>query len=174
VSAASQERALERVLKERQCRRLEREAYASVYRRVARLVPVVLPLAGEVHAFPIEGDVDALMEALRPTCVFGFETALQMRSGRRMLNGSDVHAYTRVAAPPPSLVGAEVAASPLVPVLPRRPYLFLVSRDPLPPSVETSRGRVVSDDWMLREYLGAIGHRFDLLSAVLHHMGADA
>lgn len=173
MNAAARERALRRARAERRRRRLERRAYGSVYARIAHLVPVVLPLAGETRAFPLEGDPGPVVEALAGSCVFGFETALEIRAGQRLLKVNDLHAYTEpelhpgIAEGVPGL-GPEALRPPLVPVLPRQPHLFLVLRRPLPPFTRLEGRRVVSGEWLLREYLGALGHRFDLLAVVLH------
>ncbi len=166
------ERSLLRSQAERRRRRLVREAYASVYRRIAHLVPILLPVSGQVHTLPIEGLHGDLVEALAASCVFGFETAFEVRTGRRLLNAMDVHAYTTDAEHPcltgnfPGL-GSEAASPRLVPSLPRPPYLWIVAGDVLPPAVKIGGRQVVSGEWMLREYLGALGHRFDLLAVVL-------
>lgn len=173
MTGQAMERAMVRSQAERQRRRLVRHAYASVYARLAHLVPVVLPLAGRTRCFPLEGDPREVVSALAASCTFGFETALEIRAGRRLLNVQDVHAYVMddgMVDGVPGLVGPETVPPRLVPALPRHPHLFLVAVSALPPAVRIGGLRVVSGEWMVREYLGALGHRFDLLAVVLKHL----
>jgi hypothetical protein len=93
---------------------------------------------------------------------------------RRVLTGRDLHAYTTLepqwhglepVSPTPSLVRLNAAA---------QPHLFLIQVPLLPPWVEAGPYRVVAARRLLAEYLGALGHRFDLLSVVVHALGGQA
>jgi hypothetical protein len=158
------DRELRRLHQERARRRLGRRAYATVYRRVARLIPIVLACSGQLRAYPVREEPGACLERLAPNSVFCFETALELRSKRRLLAGQDMHAYT-LSAPTD---GVLVPTPPLLPAWSRPPHLFLIVVATLPPSLDLGGRRLVTAERLIREYLGALGHRFDLLAALLH------
>ena len=137
---------------------------------MAGLVPVVLACSGELRAFPIHEERQALLERLTPSSIFCFETALELRHGRRLLTGQDLHVYT-LEAP---AAGALVPTPPLLPIHSRPPQLFQIQVDTLPTAMDVNGRRVVSAELLVREYLGALGHRFDLLATLLHLLKDDS
>lgn len=173
MEARQQERELRRSRQEQRRRRMVREAWGSVYRRVSHLTPVALAVCGELHAFPLNGPRETVIEALAPDVVFGFETALELRGGRRVLTGGDLHAYTNRRDLLPVLrawetLGSEMVGSPSPnPAFRCPPRLFLLVREVLPPFEWMAGSRVVTGEWLIREYLGTLGQRFDLLAVVL-------
>lgn len=178
MEARRQERELRRSRQERRRRRLVREAWRSIYRRVSHLTPVALAASGELHVYPLNAARETVLEALAPEVVFGFETALELRGGRRVLTGGDLHAYTKRRNLPELLrswdiLGSEVVGTPsLTPAFPCPPRLFLLVRKDLPPFDRIAGSRVVTGEWLVREYLGTLGHRFDLLAVVLDRLGS--
>lgn len=173
MSLRSQHRELLRSLRERKRAHLTRRAYPSVYRAVAHLVPVVLPLVGRMQAYPLTAPAREVLDRLARQSVLCFETALEAWKGRRLLTARDLHAYTTDANLAESLpgLGPECVPPDLTPIFPRDPHLFLWVLQAWPEHVELEGVRVVTAERLLREYLGTVGQRFDLLAVLVHLLG---
>lgn len=149
-----------------------RNAYLSVYRRFRNYVPIVVPLAGKVSAYSIPTSPSDILPLLVGRSVLSFETALEKKTNQRLLTARDLHAYTLAnssAHETAEAAGLTRAANTpdLVPIWSRPPHLFIIERAELPPSVMLPDGtRVVTDEWLVREYLGVVGQRFDLLAVL--------
>lgn len=173
MSLESQQRELRLSLRERKRAHLTRRAYHSVYRTVAHLVPIVLPLVGRMQAYPLTAPAHEVLDQLTPQSVLCFETALEAWKGRRLLTAQDLHAYTTNACLAECIagLGPECAPPDLTPTFPRDPHLFLWVLQALPEHVQLADVRVVTAERLLREYLGTVGHRFDLLAVLVHLLG---
>ncbi len=173
MSLRSQHRDLQLSLRERKRAHLTRRAYPSVYRAVAHLVPIVLPLVGRMQAYPLMAPAREVLARLSSRSMLCFETALEVWKGRRLLTARDLHAYTIDACLAESVpgLGPECIPPDLTPTFPRDPHLFLWVLQAWPEHVELEGVRVVTAERLLREYLGTVGQRLDLLAVLVHLLG---
>ncbi len=166
----------ERVLREKrrlqQQRRLAREAYQPIWQRIRRQTPVVFALQGTLHSFRLELSQEAALERLRKQgAVFALETAARLRWRCQLLNSDDVFAYVV------DLQGIEIGtrdeARPGLEPFGRAPHAFLVQIPELPPfDTQPDGSRFVQPDRLIMEYVGLVGHRFDLLAALCARIDA--
>lgn len=164
---ADLERGRERVRRER----MLREVAGPRWQRMVRIVPALFDRQGEVHARILTAGRDAVIEALAPDAVFALDTAMRLARGYGFLRGGDVHCYLLDAE-----AMARVAERGLVSLVPYgdrvllRPWsgpprLLACVLPTFPPHRTLDSGlRVVDDDRLRRELIGAVGPRPDLFA----------
>jgi hypothetical protein len=153
--------------------RMVREVAGARWQRMVRVLPVVLPLEGDLHLRKLAAEREAVIEALCSDAVFAADTALRLETGRGFLAGGDVFAYLTSTRPLTALAaGGLVAEAPyhdsnLVRPWPGPPRLVAVVRTEPPPwRVLPSGQRVVTRERLQRELIGLVGARADLFALV--------
>jgi hypothetical protein len=119
---------------------------------------------------PLQQPADAVRLALRGEAVWTLDTAARLVSGRGFLRAEDLIGYmteqvfARVVAE--GLVGSPMAGGLSVdPLFSRPPMLIAHLTEEAPPPVELSSGeRVVSWEALVRDVMGTLGWRPDLLT----------
>lgn len=136
-----------------------------------RRPPILYCLQGEMAIHPLEASKDAVVAALKDTAVFTLDTASELRWGIRLLRGEDVHAYLADSQSLNTLATERlISATPLptkvlFPPHFVSPRLVAVIVDALPPSETTVQDyRVVEASRLVREFIGAVGLRADLVA----------
>lgn len=158
--------------------RLARQVAAPLWRAVRTVVPTVFPLAGELHVRRLLAPRGQVLDALCPDAVLALDTAMRLHCGTGCLHGGDLHAYVTDASVLHRLAARGLVASEessdrtLVRPWPGPPRLFAVRVDLLPPHDTRADGtRLVTRERLLREVIGAVGPRLDVLAPLL--VGTD-
>lgn len=153
--------------------RLEREVAGPLWAELRGVVPVVYTLLGPLRVHVLEADRDRVLEALRPAAVFALDAAMRLRLGAGCIAGGDIHCYLPTDGVVDRLVAEGlVGADPfpdrvLVRPWPGPPRLFAVIGPPPPREVLTGGRRAVERVRLLRETVGAVVPRTDLLAPLL-------
>ena len=152
-------------------KRMLREVEGPRWRRMVRVVPTFFERQGALTAFRSRGQRAAIIEALREETVFALDTAMRLAHDYGFLAGEDIHAYLLGPAPL-----EELSSSGLIDAIPypdtvvvrpwpgpSRPLACIV--DDLPPSRLVEGGyRVVTEERLRQELIGAVGARADLFA----------
>ncbi len=154
--------------------RLARQVAGPLWQRVRDVVPTVYALAGPLHVRRMQAPAEELIAALRGEAVLALDTAMRQHVGGGCVPGGDAHVYL---TDPGALGRLELAGlvSPepcadrvLVRAWPGPPRLFAVVVPTLPPHVELPDGTlVVTRSHLVREIIGALGPRLDVLAPLL-------
>jgi hypothetical protein len=138
---------------------------------MVRLTPVLFSREGEIVARLLRAPADSVIEALRDDAVFSLDTAMRLTRGCGFLSGGDIHAYLadRQALERLAASGLVERADHPDRVLVRPwagpPRLLSCIVSAMPSAVATPTGfRVVTDERLQRELIGAIGLRADLFA----------
>lgn len=169
LSAEARLRGLERDRARAHRERLLRELAGPRWRRMVDLTPVLFDREGSIVARVLRADRDAIIEALVPDAVFALDTAMRIGRGYGFLSGGDIHVYLTSERPIDELVAIGMlesgpADSVLVRPWQRPARLIACIVEALPPSREVGRARVVTDERLGRELVGAVGRRADLFA----------
>jgi hypothetical protein len=140
------------------------------FRRDLRIIPHVFLLPGKVAMAPLQQSEEAVREALRGRAIWTLDTAARLVSGRGFLASPDLTGYLpevelgKVVAE--EWVGAPQRTALSVDPLYRRPPMLIVYvTEETPPHVELPSGDlVVPLDFLLRDLMGTLGWRPDLLT----------
>jgi hypothetical protein len=140
------------------------------FRRDLRIIPHVFLLPGKASMAPLQQSLEEVRAALRGRAVWTLDTAARLVSGRGFLTSPDLTGYSLEAdlqdigakglVGPPQ--GTELSVDPIY----RRPPMLITHvTEELPPHVELPSGdRVVPWDFLLRDVMGTLGWRPDLLT----------
>ena len=145
-----------------------------MWRQVRGVVPGVFVLAGPLSVRRLLAPRDEVIDALRPDAIFALDTAMRLHVGGGCIAGGDVHAYVGDR----EMLDALAAAGPIASdeesdrvVLrpwPGAPRLFAVASVEAPPHVTRADGtRLVTGEHLVREVIGAVGVRLDVLAPLL-------
>jgi hypothetical protein len=151
--------------------RMAREVAGPIWRRMVAVVPLLFRYEGTLLARVLRADRAVVIEALRDDAVFAVDTAMRLAHGSGFLAGGDVQAYLVSVEPIERLARRGlVDAAPCVDTVLVRPWagpprlLASVATD-LPVSREAPGGyRVVDEERLRRELVGAVGARADLFA----------
>lgn len=177
LTAEARLRRLRRDQRRVQRDRMARDLAAPLWRQVRGVVPAVFVLAGPASVRRLLAPRETIIAALRPHGIFALDTAMRLTVGAGCLAGPDVHAYAAADA-----VEALAEAGLIEPIeepdrvlvrpWPGAPRLFAVAADPTPPHRTLPDGtRLVTRAQLVRELIGAVGLRFDLLAPLLDANG---
>ena len=140
------------------------------FRRDLAVVPHVFLLPGRARMAPLEQPAEAVRLALRGDAIWTLDTAARLLTGHGFLAAHDLTGYLTAEsferAVEIGLVGEPLAGGISVdPLYRRQPMLIAHLVDDAPPSTLLASGdRVVSWDFLIRDILGTLGWRPDLLS----------
>lgn len=151
--------------------RMQRDIAGVRWSRMVRIMPVFFERTGSLHAHVVRSDRSSVIDALRLDAVFALDTAMRMARGYGFLSSGDIHAYLLTTEPLVRLAETGRIEGTIHPddVLVRPwagPNRLLVSvvRE-FPPHCELESGhRVVTDERLRRELIGAVGARTDLFA----------
>jgi hypothetical protein len=142
----------------------------SRFRSDLSIIPHVFLLPGKAGMAPLRQSGEAVRTALREKAVWTLDTAARLVSGRGFLTSPDLTGYLAAAdlewAVAQGLIAPPEQAGLSVEPLYRRPPMLIahLTQTP-PPHVELSSGdRVVSWEFLLRDVMGTLGWRPDLLT----------
>ncbi|MFH1177386.1 MAG: hypothetical protein V1750_08260, partial [Acidobacteriota bacterium] len=162
---------LRRYRREAAISRLSRHAADPLWQRVRTLTPALFLCAGERRVHRLRSDWGEVTRALRDDAVFTLDTACRLAHDRGLFQALDVHAYLRSQEAVDRLVAARMldptalAGQSLLPLLPAPPRLWAVVVGEWPPWRQLAdRWRVVSDERLAQDLLGAVGVRLDLFA----------
>jgi hypothetical protein len=140
------------------------------FRRDLAIVPHPFLLAGRVGMAPLLETAEAVRGALRDQAIWTLDTAARLRTGHGFLASPDLTGYLSEAAfsraAEEGLIGRPLAGDISVEPLYRRPPMLIAHLTEEPPESETlpSRERVVSWPFLIRDVMGTLGWRPDLLT----------
>ncbi|HVT61204.1 MAG TPA: hypothetical protein VHR45_22770 [Thermoanaerobaculia bacterium] len=148
---------------------LARRSHAR-FRRDLAVVPHVFLLPGRALMAPLEQPAEAVRLALRGEAVWTLDTAARLVTGRGILVSADLtgylteRAFGRALAD--GLIGEPWAGGLSVTPLFRRPLMLIAHLTDEPPAAITlaSGDRVVHWSFLIRDILGTLGWRPDLLT----------
>lgn len=140
------------------------------FRSDLMIVPHVFLLPGKASMARLQKPEDAVREALRERAVWTLDTAARLVSGRGFLTSPDLTGYLTAAdlewtvaeglVSPPEQAGLSVE-----PLYRRPPMLIAHLTGEMPPHRALPSGeRVVTWDFLLRDVMGTLGWRPDLLT----------
>jgi hypothetical protein len=140
------------------------------FRRDLRIVPHVFLLPSKAGMAPLQQSEETVRKALQGRAVWTLDTAARLVSGRGFLTSPDLTGYLpeveleRIVAE--GLVDApQRTALSVDPLYRRPPMLIFHLTEETPPHVELPSGdRVVPLDSLLRDLMGTLGWRPDLLT----------
>lgn len=142
----------------------------SRFRSDLMIVPHVFLLPGKASMAPLRQSLEEVQTAMRGRAVWTLDAAARLVSGRGFLVSPDLTGYLAAAdlewAIDQELIGApEQAGLSVEPLYRRPPMLIAHVPQKLPPHVELPSGdRVVPWDFLLRDVMGTLGWRPDLLT----------
>jgi hypothetical protein len=142
----------------------------SRFRRDLAIVPHVFLLLGRASMAPLLQPEETVLAALRERAVWTLDTAARLVSGRGFLTSPDLTGYLTATdlqwATREQLIGApEQAGLSVEPLYRRPPMLIAHVPQELPAHIVLPSGeRVVSWDFLLRDVMGTLGWRPDLLT----------
>ncbi len=148
---------------------LERRVHAR-FRRDLALVPHVFLLPGRVRMAALQQPRDAVRLRLRGKAVWTLDTAARLLTGAGFLVAPDLTGYLTEAAfeaaAREGLISPPVTGGISVDPLYHRPPMLIahLTDDPLPSNTLPSGDRVVTWDVLIRDILGTLGWRPDLLT----------
>lgn len=177
MTAEARLRRLRRDQRRVQRDRMARDLAGPLWRQVRGVVPAVFVLAGPLSVRRLIAPREAIIDALRPHGIFALDTAMRLSVGGGCLAGGDVHAYApadavEALAEAGLVERAEEPDRVLVRPWPGAPRLFAVAAAQAPPHRTLTDGtRVVTRAHLVRELIGAVGLRFDLLAPLLELEG---
>jgi hypothetical protein len=154
--------------------RLARQLAAPLWAQVRGVVPVVFELSGVLDVRAMSAPPEAVIAALRTDGVLALDAAMRRHVGSGCVPGGDVHVYLtdpavleRLATR--GLVGhAPCADRVWMRAWQGPPRLFAALVAELPPHETLADGtRVVTRAHLIRELLGALGPRLDILAPLL-------
>ena len=142
----------------------------SRFRSDLMIVPHIFLLPGRASMAPLRQPLEEVRAALRGRAIWTLDAAARLVSGRGFLVSSDLTGYLSAAdlewAIDQELIGTpEQAGLSVEPLYRRPPMLIAHVPQELPPHVELISGdRVVPWDFLLRDVMGTLGWRPDLLT----------
>jgi hypothetical protein len=142
----------------------------SRFRSDLMIVPHVFLLPGKASMAPLLRSEEEVRAALRGRAVWTLDTAARLVAGRGFLTSPDLTGYLAATdlegAIDQGLTGpSERAGLSVEPLYRRPPMLIAHVTEELPPYVELPSGdRVVPWDFLLRDVMGTLGWRPDLLT----------
>jgi hypothetical protein len=140
------------------------------FRRDLGIVPHPFLLAGRVRMAPLLQPATAVQLALRGDAIWTLDTAARLWTAHGFLSSPDLTGYLREAtfarAEQEGLVGTPLAGGISVDPLYWRPPMLIVHVKEDAPPFETlpSGDRVVSWPFLIRDVMGTLGWRPDLLT----------
>lgn len=163
---------LERLRRDREAHRrisLVRRSHAR-FRRDLAIVPHPFLLAGRMRMAPLVLPARAVQHALRGEVVWTLDTAARLLTGHGFLAARDLTGYLSPAAfaraAAAGLIGEPQAGGIGVEPLYRRDAMLIAHLTDDPPAAELlpTGDRVVAWDFLMRDVLGTLGWRPDLLT----------
>lgn len=150
-------------------RSLARRSHAR-FRRDLAVVPHVFLLPSRARMVPLQKPIDAVRLALRGDAIWTLDTASRLVSARGFLRAEDLTGYmterslARMIAE--GLVGGPIPGGLTVDPLFNRPPMLIahITEEPPTPVELPSGERVVSWEFLVRDILGTLGWRPDLLT----------
>lgn len=151
--------------------RMLRELAGPRWERMVRVTPAFFERAGTINAHVLRAERARVIEALREDAVFALDTAMRIAHGSGLLASGDIQAYLTAREPL-----ARLASSGLIVSDPHsdrvliRPWagpdrlLACIVGEPPPHHVVEGGFRVVTDERLRRELIGAVGARVDLFA----------
>jgi hypothetical protein len=140
------------------------------FRRDLGILPHPFLLAGRARMAPLLQPREAVRLALRGDAIWTLDTAARLLTGHGFLASPDLTGYLSEAAFARA-VDERLVASPLAggisldPQYPRPPMLIVhVTGEPPPSETLSSGDRVVSWSYLIRDVMGTLGWRPDLLT----------
>lgn len=145
------------------------------FRRDLSVVPHPFLVAGRARMAPLQLPIEAVQSALRGEAVWTLDTAARLYTGHGFLASRDLtgymteRAFARVVAE--GLVGMPLEGGLSVEPLYRRPAMLIAHLvdDPPPATTLASGDRVVSWPFLVRDVMGTLGWRPDLLTRLEAH-----
>jgi hypothetical protein len=140
------------------------------FRRDLAIVPHPFLLAGQMRMAPLALPARAVQDALRGEAVWTLDTAARLLTGHGFLVSRDLTCYLRPAAfaraSAADLIGEPQAGGISVEPLYSRPAMLIAHLTDDPPAGEVlpTGDRVVGWDFLMRDVLGTLGWRPDLLT----------
>jgi hypothetical protein len=140
------------------------------FRRDLAVVPHPFLLSGRVRMAPLWQSVEAVRFALRGEAIWTLDTAARLLTGHGFLASPDLTGYLKEEsfgrAVDEGLVGEPFTGGFSVEPLYRRPPMLIVHLTDDPPLSATlpSGDRVVTWEFLIRDVLGTLGWRPDLLT----------
>ncbi|HEY3568799.1 MAG TPA: hypothetical protein VGP73_12765 [Thermoanaerobaculia bacterium] len=140
------------------------------FKRDLRIIPNVFLLPGKASMAALQASEEMVRQALRQRAVWTLDTAARLVSGHGFLTAPDLTGYLSHADL------QEIVAQGLVgplrqnelsvdPIYHRPPMLIVHETEEMPPHVELPSGdRVVTLDHLLRDLMGTLGWRPDLMT----------
>ena len=151
--------------------RLSRIAAGPLWRRVRGLCPTLFVLAGELHVHRLTAAWGEVVAALRPEGVLTLDTASRLALGRGLFHGGDIHAYLASEEPVSRLKAlglinpVRLDGQSLLPPWSSPPRLLAAILPELPAwRLLPDGSRVVTDERLATDLLGAVGVRLDLFA----------
>ena len=143
------------------------------FRRDLAVVPHIFLLPSRARMVPLQQPMEAVRLALRGEAIWTLDTASRLVSSRGFLRSADLTGYlteeslSRILAE--GLVGSPLSGGlTLDPLFDRPPMLIAHLTEEPPSPVELPSGeRVVSWEFLVRDILGTLGWRPDLLTRLL-------
>jgi hypothetical protein len=169
--------------------RRDQEAYRRIslarrsherFRRDLVLLPHPFLLSGCVRMAPLEQPLEAVQLALRGEAIWTLDTAARLLTGFGFLASHDLTGYLCEAsfnrAVEEGLVGTPLGGGLSVDPLYRRPAMLITRQmdDPPPSTTLASGDRVVTWSFLLRDVVGTLGWRPDLLNRLESRRPAEA
>lgn len=172
---------LERLRRDREAYRrisLARRSHAR-FRRDLAIVPHPFLLAGRMRMAPLARPAETVRQALRGEAVWTLDTAARLLTGHGFLASRDLTGYLspvafdRAAAA--GLIGEPQAGGIGVEPLYRRDAMLIAHLTDDPPAAEIlpTGDRVVAWDFLIRDVMGTLGWRPDLLTRLEARRPAD-
>ena len=151
--------------------RMLRELAGPRWGRMVRVTPAFFERAGTINTHVLRAERARVIEALREDAVFALDTAMRIAHGSGLLASGDIQAYLTAREPL-----ARLASSGLIVSDPHsdrvliRPWagpdrlLACIVGEPPPHHVVEGGFRVVTDERLRQELIGAVGARVDLFA----------
>jgi len=141
----------------------------SRFRRDLDIVPHIFLLASKARMAPLRGPEEAVRNALRGRAVWTLDTAARLVSGHGFLASRDLTGYLAASdlawAEDKGLVNMPRSSGLSVDPLYQRPPMLIANLEEQIPYVELPSGdRVVPWTFLVRDLMGTLGWRPDLLT----------
>ncbi len=156
-----------------------RELAGPLWGRMVRVIPAFFEREGALTPHVLLAERARVIEALREDAVFALDTAMRLAHGFGFLSSGDVQVYLTTSEPLVGLASAGLIAAKRHPdTVLVRPWagpdrLLACIVEELPPHHVVEGGfRVVTDDRLRRELIGAVGARADLFALLERACGS--
>ncbi len=143
------------------------------FHRDLKVLPHLFIGRGKAYAAPLQKTAEEVFTALRDRAIWTLDTASRLTCGRGLIAARDLTAYLGNqddldwAADQGLIEESTPALLTLLPLVPRPRLLVVHLMDDPPPYFTISSGdRVVRWEFLIRDVMGTIGWRPDLLNAI--------